>query len=42
MVEGNISQEFRLKNINETINCFTEKIKKNEWWVKSARMFVWL
>ena len=30
MVEENISQEFRLKNIDETSNCFLEEIKKNE------------
>ena len=28
MVEHNISQEFRLKNINETINRFLEEIKQ--------------
>ena len=30
MVEENISQEFRLKNINETKNYFLEEIKQNE------------
>ena len=30
MSEENISQEFRLKNIDETKNCFLEEIKKNE------------
>ena len=30
MVEENISQEFRLKNIGETRNYFLEEIKKNE------------
>ena len=29
MVEGNISQEFRLKNIDETRNCFLKEIKQN-------------
>ena len=30
MVEGNISQEFRLKDIDETRNYFLEEIKKKE------------
>ena len=30
MVEENISQEFRLKNIGEKINYFLEEIKQNE------------
>ena len=30
MVEENISQEFRLKNINETRNDFIEEINQNE------------
>ena len=30
MVEENISQEFRLKNINETKNHFLEEINQNE------------
>ena len=30
MSEENISQEFRLKNIDETRNYFLEEIKKNE------------
>ena len=30
MAEENISQEFRLKNIDETKKYFIEKIKKNE------------
>ena len=30
MAEGNISQEFRLKKINETRNYFVEKIEQNE------------
>ena len=30
MVEGYISQEFRLKNIDETRNYFLEEIKQNE------------
>ena len=30
MTEENISQEFRLKNIDETRNYFLEEVKKNE------------
>ena len=30
MVEGNISQEFRLKNINKQRNYFLEEIQQNE------------
>ena len=30
MVEENISQEFRFKNIDETRNYFLEEIKQNE------------
>ena len=30
MVEENISQEFRLKNIDETKNYFLEEIKQND------------
>ena len=30
MCKGNISQEFRLKNIDETRNYFLEEIKQNE------------
>ena len=30
MVEENISQEFRLKNIDETRNYFLEEMKQNE------------
>ena len=30
MVEENRSQEFRFKKIDETRNCFIEKINKNE------------
>ena len=30
MAEENISQEFRLKNIDETKNCLTEEINPNE------------
>ena len=30
MVEENISQEFRLKNIDETRNYFVEEIQQNE------------
>ena len=30
MAQENISQEFRLKNIDETKNCFVKEIEKNE------------
>ena len=30
MVEENKSQEFKLKNIGETRNCFLEEIEQNE------------
>ena len=30
MIEKNISQEFRLKNIDETIHYFAEEIKQNK------------
>ena len=30
MVEENIRQEFRLKNKDETRNCFVEEIKQNK------------
>ena len=30
MDEENISQEFRLKNVDETRNCFHEEINQNE------------
>ena len=30
MVEGNISQEVRLKNIDETRNYFLKKMEQNE------------
>ena len=30
MVKENISQEFRLKNINETSRCFVEEIYQNK------------
>ena len=30
MAEENISQEFRLKNIDETGNCFLKEVEKNE------------
>ena len=39
MVEENIGQEFRLKNIDETRNNFIEKIKQTTWWVESTKMF---
>ena len=39
MTEGNLSQEYRLKNINET-NYLTEEIIEMNWWVKSTKRFV--
>ena len=39
MVEKNISQEFRLKNIDETRNYFLEEIKQNELTSKKLRKF---
>ena len=39
MVEKNISQEFRLKNIDETRNYFVEEIKQNELTSKKLRKF---
>ena len=30
MTEENITQEFTLKNIDKTRNCFNEKINQNE------------
>ena len=37
-VEENISQEFRLKNIDETRNYFLEQIKQNELINKKYKM----
>ena len=37
MVEENQSQEFRLKNIDETRNYFIEEIKQNELINKNSR-----
>ena len=37
MAEENISQEFKLKNIDETRNYFLEQIKKMNWWVESTK-----
>ena len=39
MFQENISQEFRLKNINETRNYFVEEIKQNEL-VRCTKTFV--
>ena len=35
MSEENITQEFRLKNIDETRNYFIEEINQNEWMTKN-------
>ena len=40
MVEENISQEFRLKNIDETRNYFLDRIKQKNWWVQSTIRFL--
>ena len=37
MVEENISQEFRLKKIDQTKNYFLEEIKQNELMSKKAQ-----
>ena len=37
MVKENISQEFRFKNIDETRNCFLEKINQNELMIKKHK-----
>ena len=37
MTEENISQEFRLKNIDETKNYFLEEVKKNEFMTKKHK-----
>ena len=39
MVEENISQEFRLKNIDETKNYFVEEIEQNEWMSNKLKNF---
>ena len=40
MVEENISQEFRLKNINETRNYLTEEINQTELMSKKHKAFL--
>ena len=40
MTEENISQEFRLKNIDETRNYLIEKINRNELMSESTKRFV--
>ena len=42
MVKENISQEFRLKNIDETRNNFLEEIEKNQLIVESKKRFAQL
>ena len=37
MVEENINQEFRLKNIDETRNYFLKEIEQNELMSKKAQ-----
>ena len=38
MVEEHIRQEFRLKNIDETRNCFLNEIEQNELISKKHKM----
>ena len=38
MVEENISEEFRLKNIDETRNYLLEEIKQNELMVRKHKI----
>ena len=42
MAEGNISLEFKLKNIDETRNYFLKKLIKIIWWVKTKKTFIQL
>ena len=42
MSEENISQELRLKNIDETRNYLMEEINWNELTSKKYKNFVWL
>ena len=42
MVEENIEQEFRLKNIDETRNYFIEEINQTIWWIERTKRFVQL
>ena len=42
MVEENISQQFRLKNIDETRNYLIEEIHRNELMSKKHKRFVQL
>ena len=42
MAEENISQEFRLKNIDKTKNFLTEEINRNEMMIKTTKRFVQL
>ena len=42
MADENISQEFRLKNIVETRNCFLKEIEQNKLMCKSTERFIQL
>ena len=42
MAEENISQEFRLKNIDKTRNYFLEEIKPNKLMIKGTKRFIQL
>ena len=39
MAENNISQEFRLKNLEETKNYFIKDIQQNEWMSNKHKKF---
>ena len=41
MTEKNISQEFRLKNIDETRDFFIEEINQNELMSKKQKRSLW-
>ena len=40
MIQEKVSQEFRLKNINETRNYFIVEVKQNELMSKTPKRFV--
>ena len=40
MVEEDISQEFRLKNIDETRNYLTDEINRNELMSRNYKKFI--
>ena len=42
MAKEDINQEFRLKNIDEAINCFLKEIEKNKFLIKKHKKIVQL